>query len=174
MIDYKSSGSVLSVTDPEWVTKCNGASGTPYCAPEWSFDWTTWESNTGTGTVEVQDPNYNDGLSNGDVTFDHYVDGVLLGQTKGYQLQGGIAPIVSGITYDVPDPFTWLPSLSIDGDGNVGFTEYDSSGNVLEQITPLGNITSYIYNRFNEVLSETDLSVESRHSDRALRTNRSA
>ncbi|MGO9911561.1 MAG: RHS repeat-associated core domain-containing protein [Acidimicrobiales bacterium] len=151
-----SSGRVESVTDPEWVTQCDGASGTPYCAPEWTFGWPTWEANTGTGTVLVTDPNYNDALSNGDVTFDHYVDGVLVGQTIGYQIQGGITPIVTGVTYDVPDPFTWLPSVSIDGDGNVSFDTYDSSGNVLQATDPLGNATSYIYNKYNEVLSKTD------------------
>jgi YD repeat-containing protein len=62
----------------------------------------------------------------------------------------------SAVTSSIPDPFTWLPAESLDGDGYLTTTSYDASGNFLSSTDPLGNTTSYVYNRFNEVLQETD------------------
>lgn len=147
-------GRVDSVTGPQVPWSCSGGSGT--CSPEWSFDWPTFEPDSGSGSVVVTDPNANAGLKDGNVTIDDYADGLLVNQTKGYEQAGSAAPMLSATTYFVADPFTWLPSLSIDGLGNETLDSYDSNGQVIQTTDPMGHVTSYLYNRFGEVLEQTD------------------
>ncbi len=153
-IAYLSSNRVSSVTDPQEPWSCSGGSGT--CSPTWGFTWTAWEPDSGSGAVIITDPNEGASASNGNTTIDAYADGLLVNETKGYEQAGSSQPERSATTYSVADPFTWLPSLSIDGDGNETVDTYDSNGNVLQETDPMGHVTSYLYNRFNEVLLKTD------------------
>jgi RHS repeat-associated protein len=167
-IAYSSAGQVTSVTQPAWLTKCNGASGTPVCAPETTFSYPSYDTSTDSGSVLVSDANENYDSSsslndgNGNTTLDRYSDGVLVGQVNGYGYETSTTspydqyPMSSAVTSSVPDPYTFLPVASLDGDGNLTTTTYDASANVISSTDPLGNTTSYVYNRFDEVLQETD------------------
>jgi YD repeat-containing protein/YVTN family beta-propeller protein len=157
-VAYSSSGMVTKVAAPEWATQCNGSAGTPYCLPLTKFSYPSFDTTTRTGTVVVTDPNYNNGNANGDVTLDSYSDGVLTGQVNGYGNQpDGTTPVMAtAISYSVADPFTWLPALSFDGNANETITTFDSSGLPLSVKDPMGRKTSYIYNKYNEVLEKTD------------------
>ena len=135
-IAYLSSNRVSSVTDPQEPWSCSGGSGT--CSPTWSFTWTAWEPDSGSGAVIVTDPNEAAGAPNGNTTIDAYADGLLVNETKGYERAGSSTPERSATTYSVADPFTWLPAISIDGDGNETLDTYDSNGNVLEETDPMG------------------------------------
>ena len=83
-ISYNSAGQVTSVVEPDWLTQCTGSAGPPYCAPTTSFTYPSYNSTTLTGTVLVSDPNENDALSDGNITLDTYVDGLLRTETQGY------------------------------------------------------------------------------------------
>ncbi len=89
-IGYNSAGEVTSVTRPAWLDQCDGASGTPHCAPETTFSYASYDMAIETGSVEIADANENYDASasvndgDGNVTLDHYADGVLLSQVNGY------------------------------------------------------------------------------------------
>jgi RHS repeat-associated protein len=165
-VAYDSAGQVTSVIAPDWLTSCTGGSGA--CAPTTSFSYPSFDTTTDTGTVVISDPNENYDTSaslndgNGEVTLDHYADGVLMSQARGYGYLTDTSspythyPANSAVTSSIPDPFTWLPAESFDADGNLTTTSYDASGNVLSASDPLGNTTSYVYDRFNHVLQKTD------------------
>ncbi|MGH9169530.1 MAG: hypothetical protein ACRD0Z_01425, partial [Acidimicrobiales bacterium] len=167
-VSYDSSDQVTQVIDPDWLTQCDGASGSPACAPTTSFDYASFDPSTGTGTILVSDPdeNYdtsaglNDG--NGNTTLDTYTDGVLTAQSKGYGYETSTTapydqyPMASQVTYSLPDPSTLLPAAALDGDGNLTQTSYGASGKAIESIDPLGNVTTDVYNKFGEVIQETD------------------
>jgi RHS repeat-associated protein len=163
------SGLVTSVTHPAWLTKCNGTSGTPLCAPETTFTFQSYDTATDTGTVLIHDANANYDVSaainngNGDVTLDRYADGVLMDQVNGYGFENSTtAPydqypmMATATTSSVPDPFVLLPVASLDADGYLSTTDYDASANPLKAVDPLGRTTSYVYNRFNEVIQKVD------------------
>jgi RHS repeat-associated protein len=86
IVTYSSTtGPVTSVAAPQ-VTDA-GASMTATYTPTTDFSYPSYpeiDPNTGTGTIEVTDPNYNASLEGGDVTLDTYVDDVLVSQTQGY------------------------------------------------------------------------------------------
>jgi YD repeat-containing protein len=167
-IAYNSSGEVTSVTEPAWVAQCDGVSGTPYCQPETTFSYPSYDASTETGSVLVNDPNENydsaSGVNSGDgnITLDRYVDGVLTQQVKGYGYESSTtspydqSPMASDVTSSLPDPYVLEPVASIDGDGNITTDTYDGSGNLLRTVDPLGNITYSVFNNFDEVQQTLD------------------
>lgn len=140
-----------SVTQPQ-VSSCQVSGGTKSpCSPETTFGWPNAD------TVLIKDPNWNAGLPNGNQTLERYVNGALVLEVQGYgRTSSGADEQASSVTYELNDPFTLMPTMSFDGDGNETQDTYDSSGNVMSEVDPLGNTTSYVYNAFDEVVQETD------------------
>ncbi len=162
-IAYSSGGLVTSVTSPDWLTQCDGDSGTPYCAPETTFSYPSFDTTTESGAVLVADPNenydvgadVNDG--DGNITLDRYEDGVLVQQVQGYGYESSTSspydqyPMATDATASVPDPYVLEAAASIDGDGNLTSTNYDSSGNPIYISDPEGDVYQDRYNSFNEL-----------------------
>jgi RHS repeat-associated protein len=167
-ISYNTAGQVTQVIDPDWVFNCTGGTTGPDCAPTTAFSYPAFDTTTDTGSVLVSDPNQNYDASSGvyggdgDVTLDRYVDGVLVGQVKGYGYELSSTspytnyPRTTAVTHLIPDPFSWLPSESFDANGNETETTYDASGDVIESVDPMGRTSTYLYNPFNEVIQKTD------------------
>jgi RHS repeat-associated protein len=88
------------------------------------------------GTTTITDPD-------GNVSEDHYLDGVLVEHVAG--ATGG-SPSVTEITRNSED----LPTAVTDPDGHVTHATYDSNGNLLTATNALGKTTSYAYNALNE------------------------
>ncbi|MGO8875275.1 MAG: amidase domain-containing protein [Acidimicrobiales bacterium] len=162
-IAYNGAGQVTSVTDPAYLTQCNGSAGPPYCAPETTFSYPSFDTTTETGTVLIADPNENCDLSadvnggDGNVTLDRYSDGVLVQQVQGYGYEtSSTSPydqyaMATDATATVPDPYVLEATESIDGDGNLTTTNFDMMGNPIYVTDPMGNVTEYVYNSFNEI-----------------------
>jgi RHS repeat-associated protein len=162
-IAYNGAGQVTSVTDPAYLTQCNGSAGPPYCAPETTFSYPSFDTTTETGTVLVADPNENYDLSadvndgDGNVTLDRYSDGVLVQQVQGYGYETSTTSpydqyaMATDATATVPDPYVLEATELIDGDGNLTTTNFDMMGNPIYVTDPMGNVTITVYNSFNEV-----------------------
>lgn len=152
-----SGGVVTSVTDPDWLTQCDGDSGSPYCAPETTFAYPSFDAGSETGTVEIDDANFNDSLPDGDVTLDVYVDGRLQESIDGYGDEpDSSTPMSSDVSSSIADPFTWMASESLDGDGDLTTDSYDASANVISSVDGLGNTTTSLYNSFDQVVESTN------------------
>jgi YVTN family beta-propeller protein/YD repeat-containing protein len=151
---YDSSNRATSVSEPQ--RSCVEGSSTTTCNPEWSFDWQSFNPETGTGSVLVEDPNSYAGNSNGDVTLDLYVDHSLAEQVRGYGVDTSAGVIDWAMTSTVRSPATLLPIEQIDGNGNVTSTVYDFEGNPLTTTNSLGGVSSAEYNGFSEQIASID------------------
>ena len=119
---YNSSGQVTSQTDP--------------AGNETTFNYSNLDS-SGTGYTLSTDPD-------GNQTKFSYDNGVLVGRTLGY---GSSSP--STWSYH-PDSSTLLKDEVIDPNGNETDKGYNGNGDLTFQINPLGAVTSYAYNNFDE------------------------
>ena len=86
----------------------------------------------------------------GNVTYDVYQYGLLVQETKGY---GTSAAATWTYQYD---PATLGLTQETDPNGNTTTYTFDSSGNELSALDPLGRSTSTTFNAFNEPLTSVD------------------
>jgi len=120
---YDLSGRVVSQTDPGgWVT---------------TFDYSHMDTDNGNGYTLVADPN-------GNVTQYQYTNSVL---TKKVLAFGTTSP--STWTFTV-DPSTMATTAVVDPNNNTTGYAYDDRGNLVKKTDPLGRMSTYSYNGFDE------------------------
>ena len=175
------SGKVTQVTGPE-IYSVAPLSTTPI-TPATTFTYNDVDNVTGNGTVLVQNPDYNQSVTEpgANQTLDTYAGFQLVssvvgfGPSKGYY-SGSTAPVVpinpSESAYPLRDDFTLMPSESMnalagtteaavgtqDAQYNNGVvqTTYDAHGNVLSSTDEQANTMTNTYNGLNEVVTSTD------------------
>ncbi len=125
---YDSSDRVTSQTDAMGRTTTLS-----YVAPD----------SNGVSATTMTDPN-------GAVTVDHYLNAMLVSETKG---SGSAQPATWSYSYD---PVSLGLASTIDPNGNISGQTWDANGNLLSQIDNLDRITTYTYNSFDEVTSTTN------------------
>lgn len=139
---YNSSGLVSQQTDPAGEVTTYAYAGT--------------NSSVGGGTTTVT--NYPDGTGSGqptDVTLDTYSSDTLVSETTGYG-----TPAAQTVTIQ-RDPNSLLPTMLVDGDGNVTNYTYQtysgtggtafSSGNLITENDGANDTTQHAYNANNQV-----------------------
>lgn len=102
-----------------------------------SFDYTSIS-----GATKVTDPK-------GNVTVNYFTAGMLTSQTRGY---GTSSAATWTFGYD---PASGGATSVVDPRGNTSQDFYDSNGDLVTQVDPLGRATTRTYNAFNEVTSVT-------------------
>ncbi len=140
---------LLSMTDPIGGTTTNTYNTSNQVVSQANAlgQTTTWAYSgdpvsPGGGTTTITDPH-------GSVTVENYANLELQSVTTA---SGTTAAGTTSYTYD---PATLGIATETDPDGNVTTDTYDADGNELTTTDALGNISSFIYNGFNEVVSET-------------------
>jgi RHS repeat-associated protein len=126
---YNTSGQVTSQTDPDGNETTFNYGG--LSLHDSSDDWLD------SGNTIVTDPDGNE-------TEYSFTDGVLTSKTEGY---GAGSP--SAWVYG-RDPNTLLKTTVTDPDSHETQYTFDSHGNILSSTNPLGDVTTYAYNSFDE------------------------
>jgi RHS repeat-associated protein len=127
--DYKPSGQV------DWQQDQMGRKTT--------FVYTGDPSSSGGGTTTITDPK-------GNITLDTYQYGLLESETKGY---GTLQASTWQYRHDAT---TGAATVVADPDGWATVYSFDTNGNQLTSVGPLGRLTGASYNAFNEPLTHTD------------------
>jgi RHS repeat-associated protein len=146
---YDSNHRLLTMTDPRGgvVTNVYDSSGrvtkqTDALGRATTFSYTPPDSNGNSSTM-ITDPR-------GEVTLDHYYNGLLMSETKGY---GTAQAATWSYTYD---PVSLGVASITDPNGNVTSQTWDAAGNVLSTTDPLGRVTTNTYDAQNDLLTITD------------------
>lgn len=122
-VAYNTAGQVTSQTDP--------------AGNKTTFDYSGLDASTGTGDTVTTDPDGNE-------TAYGYTGGIETSKTEAY---GTANP--STWTYN-PDPNTDLDLSIEDPDHRTTVYTYGGNGNVTSVTDPLGNVSTYSYNSFDE------------------------